>query len=164
MPTYYIMLPSQSKPLQVVQGLDGVMYVLASPVNNVTDNHIGSVMPQGISFSSPSALAAAAAVQMNAGTLAAAALQGQKSASFPFIPVYTPLSVLLHSPTLLLHCRPFLWLEDRWLPTHRLEPFCSQLRQSMHAESSSNKRSVTSPINNTYLIRWLKMKSFRQHT
>ena len=165
----YVMLPSQSKPLQVVQGLDGVMYVLAPPVNNVTDNHIGSVMskssgitqlspgtapvmPQGISFSSPSALAAAAAAaQVNAGTLAAAALQGQKPASFPFIPVYTPLSVssppLPHS-ALTLQTVP---LAGRQVASSAPAGTFLFPTQTQHAESSSNKRSVTSPTIHTLL-------------
>ena len=97
-PPGYVMLPSvsqQPRPIQVVQGLDGMMYALTTPTTatKVTDNHsIGSaspskssnmpqltqlgvgatstVMPQGLNFAAPPSalLAAAAAAQVQAAT------------------------------------------------------------------------------------------------
>ena len=96
MPPGYVMLPpsvsQQPRPIQVVQGLDGMIYALAAPTT-MTDNHnIGSVspsksssmsqlsqvgmgsastvIPQGLNFATPPSalLAAAAAAQVQAAT------------------------------------------------------------------------------------------------
>ena len=101
MPPGYVMLPSvsqQPRPIQMVQGLDGMIYAITTPstATKVTDNHsIGSVspsksssmtqlsqfsagaassmMPQGLNFAAPPSalLAAAAAAQVQAATAGA---------------------------------------------------------------------------------------------
>lgn len=114
----YVMLPNTHtssqppKPVQVIQGPDGLLYAFTPPAPpSVPDNPIGSmfsrlsqagtaaILPQGLNFASPTALAAATAVaaggQINIGALAAAAaFQGQNpTPGFPFLPIYTPFSV-----------------------------------------------------------------------
>ncbi len=101
MPPSYVMLPpsvsQQPRPIQVFQGLDGVMYAVAAPTTATDINHtIGSaspsksssisqlsqigtvgaastVMPQGLNFATPPSalLAAAAAAQVQAATTGA---------------------------------------------------------------------------------------------
>ena len=105
------------------------------------------IPPQGLNFTSPAALAAAASAvaagsQLNTGAFAAAtALQGQNPTHFPFIPIFAPFSMsssLTQTPALSLQPVAIPYLSE---PIGGAHPYLLP-SQARSVESSS---STTSP-------------------
>ena len=179
----YVLLPnsSQQKAMQLIQGLDGMMYATFSPLTGsapaemVTPKTSGvtqlapsapaTVLPlQGLNFTSPAALAAATAVaagsQLNTGAFAAAtALQGKPNPThFPFIPIYAPFSIsssLAQTSALSLQPVPIPYLGE---PIGRVHPYLlPNQAQSIESSSGSTSPDKRSPSIQNFLAPSEKM-------